>query len=133
MTIYGRALFDFGVRKPSGLHDFGFRKRLAKSFRIVDRATVRHRSRRSAKRTAELSLVLSKAWSRAGVNALHPPPMPTDSSKIAKDAVATRSNQLLPIKDYRLERHAVAHLLIGTALRQLDRRMASRISGGSDR
>ena len=132
VTMYGPALFEYGVREVSGLYGFGFRKKLAKSFRIVDRAAVRYRKQRSDESAAELSSLLSKAWSRAGVNALFPPTLPPDASKFARDAVAGRKHQLLPIKGYRLVRHAAAHLLIGNALRQLDRRMASRISGGSD-
>lgn len=131
VTMRRPALFEYGVRPLSDLYTFGFRRRLAQVFRIIDRVTVRHRARRSAAKVEELQSRLNAAWARAGINAWAPSHMPPDASGFARDAVAWRRNELLSPKDYCLERHAQAHELIGNALRQLDRRMTLRKSGGS--
>lgn len=130
-TLWRRALCEYNVLALSGLHRFGFRARLAQVFRVIERVTVRHRSRRSESERVDLQRNLDAAWARAGVNGLAPPPLPADASKFAAKALNYRAPRLLPVGQYRLHRHARAHELIGNALRQLDRRMAPRISGGS--
>ncbi|ALT77932.1 hypothetical protein AT984_12840 [Paucibacter sp. KCTC 42545] len=124
-----------GLSRVSALFGFGYRRGFAKLFFIVDRVSVRKRTRWSALRVSRLNRAGAAGWLRAGVNAFGHGPWPEDVLKQSVAAAAWRANRArnktLDPQPYVFHPHQAAHALIGQALRQLDRRMAPRNSGGN--
>lgn len=132
MDRYG--LYLIGIDKTSSLLGFGYRRAFAKSFKIVDRATVRQRARWSPATVREVTERLERGWRAAGVHAVGHGPMPEDAltQTIAMADWRAANGRLRTIdpKLLVLHVHREANRRIGEALRQLDRRMEQRVSGG---
>lgn len=131
MQRYGLNLV--GLNRVSSLFGFGYRKALAKCFRVIDGVSVRNRTRWSVARKRACKGRAERGWKRAGVNAFGHGPMPLDAlpSTIAAAQWRERNGEFKTIDPapHIFHPHLLASALIGQALRQLDRRMAQRFSG----
>lgn len=133
-TVDQYGLYLIGINKTSSLLGFGYRRAFAKCFKIIDRATVRQRSRWSPATVIEVTKWLERGWRAAGINAVGHGPMPVDALKQTIASAEWRSVngrfKTIDPKLLVLHAHRAANSRIGEALRQLDRRLAQRVSGG---
>lgn len=124
-------LYLVGLDRMSSLFGFGYRATFARWFTVIDSVRVRRNARWSPKRVAELTSCLEQGWRRAGVNAIGPKGIVEDALPDTRSSIEWREATTIPPAHYRLVPHRRAHELIGNALRQLERRMVQRFSGGA--
>ncbi|MGS0753741.1 hypothetical protein ACVBEH_02680 [Roseateles sp. GG27B] len=134
ITMQRYGLYLVGLNRVSSLFAFGYRKAFAKCFKVIDGVSVRNRARWSRSRTLAFQGRAERGWRRAGINAFGHGPMPVEAlpATVAAAEWRTQNGKFKTIDPalHVLHPHLDANALIGQALRQLDRRMKQRISGG---
>jgi hypothetical protein len=130
-SLAGHGLYLVGIGRMSSLFGYRYRATFARWFTVIDHVQVRRNARWSRKRVAELADCLERGWRRAGVNALGPKTTVVDALPGTRGAITYREDETIPPEHYSLHPHRRAHELISNALRQLERRMVQRFSGGA--
>lgn len=133
VTLQRYGLYLVGLDRVSSLFGFKYRAAFADWFTVIDRVTVRRNARWSALRVARLEQLLDRRWREAGINALGPKVVPVDALVRTREEIERRSRaghrRTLDPRPFVLKPHRRAHDMIANALRQLERKMAQRISG----
>ncbi|GCL65147.1 hypothetical protein [Pseudaquabacterium pictum] len=122
------ALMDLGIHHITHVLFHSWRKLVAPYLRFIARPEVRIR-RWEAPRPALQARVWS-AWRRGGAGAFKLAHPPAEAGGLTMEAIKYRESRQVSLKSVRLVRHRRANELVGNALRQLERRLTSRVSGG---
>lgn len=122
------ALMDLGIDHVVHVLEKRWRLLVAPYFRFIARPEVRIRRWESPR--PALQAKTWSAWRRGGAGAFKLATAPAEAPGLTMEAIKYRENRQVSLKSVRLVRHRRANELVGNALRQLERRLTSRISGG---
>ena len=127
MEVYLRlaALVEWDIVKLSDLLGYQYQRTFAKHFRLIDRPELRaSKKRRDVRETSKLETKMARAWRTAGVGKFAPSlDLPADTDPRAARQARARAAQQLSKLDFVLRRDQVSNAKVGSALRQLQRRM----------
>lgn len=124
LTMKQWALMGIGLDHLSQLGGFKYQSKFNKHFRIISHPRVRAVSTRSSTELVTMERRMWRGWETAGVGKFGISLlMPDDTITISVRQIAARERQQLPLSHYVLVRDHMATEKIGSAFKQLQRRM----------
>ena len=124
LTLWRQGLMEVGLNALSELLGFPYQMVFRKHFRIVSNPRVRAVKSRSATVLRKLEQKMWRGWATAGVGKFAiSPDLPDDTLNMNVRRILARSKQQLPSSDYVLTSDRLSTEKIGSAFKQLGRRL----------
>ena len=124
LTLWRAGLMEVGLNALNELLGYPYQRDFRKHFRIVGNPRVRAVRSRSAAELRKLEQKMWRGWATAGVGKFAiSPELPDDTLSMNMRRIVARSKQQLPASDYVLTSDRLSTEKIGSAFKQLGRRL----------
>ena len=124
LTLWRAGLIEVGLNSLGELFGYPYQRAFRKHFRIVGKPRVRAVGSRSAAELRKLEQKMWRGWATAGVGKFAiSPELPDDTLNMNVRRIVARAKQQLPSADYVLTSDRPSTEKIGSAFKQLGRRL----------